>query len=96
MRVHDKMEHLVLEGLGTVTKAGGAGGGSGAGGMGSSDFTPGSIRVTTGAGRGSAALMLGFSGAVRETFSTEACLATRGSLRLMLTEDTAGATVRGA
>lgn len=96
MRVHGKMEHLVFEGLGTVSKAGGAGGASGAGGMGSSDFTPASIRAATGAGRGSTTMMLGFSGAAWGRFTTEACLATRGSLRLMLTEDTAGATVGGA
>lgn len=83
-------EHLFLAGLDT--------GGGGAGGMGSGTLGTSSVSaVLTGAARASAELLLVFSGALYVTVTLEdVWRAMRGSLRVMLTEETAGAAAAGA
>ena len=89
MRELGEIEHLVFEDLGTATDDGGAGG------IGRGALAATSAGTLTGAGNDSAAMPMGFSGAAWATFIPEVSLAMRGSLRVMLTEETAGATGRG-
>lgn len=74
------------------------GGGGGAGGIGSGALEGTSTGTLTGDGNDSVELLLGFSGAVEVTVTPEVCLAMRGSLRVMVTEETAvvGAWAEGA
>lgn len=60
------------------------------GGIGSCAFTPTSTGWIMGRGTGCVRLLAGFSAAVWVTVTLELCLAMRGSLRVMLTEETVG------
>lgn len=84
------MKHLAFAGLDTATVGGGAGG------IGNGTLGPTSTGALTGAGTSSAVLLIGFSTAVYVTVTPELCLAMRGSLRVIVTEDTAGVTGAGA
>lgn len=84
------MKHLDFAGLDTATADGGAGG------IGKGILGPASTGALTGAGTSSAVLLIGFSSALYVTVTPEVCLAIRGSLRVLVTEDTAGVTGAGA
>lgn len=58
-------------------------------------LAPASKGAMRGSGSASAAVLAGFSGEVCVTVTPEPCLAMRGSLRVMLTDETVGVTACG-
>lgn len=88
MNLIKRGENLVFNVLGTE--------GGGAGGIGSNRLGATSAGALTGAASGSAEPLLAFSVGVYVTVTPARGLAMRGSLRVVLTEDTVGTTAAGA